>query len=111
MTKIIFLCFILLPLVAFGDIDAGKFKINVSATQRGDSIEVSGRINSGPRCENLSISSRATSDQGHVITIFSSTKYSGWGSSLYDGKQKINLSSIRGFPSWTIIQTVATCND
>lgn len=111
MTKILFLCFVLLPLTAFGDIDAGKYKINVSATQRRDSIEVSGRINSGPKCEDISIRSTATSDQGHVITIFASTKYSGWGSSLYDGKQKVNLSNIQGFPSWKIIQTHATCND
>lgn len=111
MTKILFLSFILLPLTAFGDINVGKYKINVSATQRGASIEVGGRINSGPKCDNLSISSTATSDQGHVVTIFASTKYSGWGSALYDGKKEIKLSNSRGFPSWTIIQTLATCND
>ena len=111
MGKILFLCFVLLPFTAFADVTAGEYTINVSVTQRGYSVEVGGRIKSGPRCENLLISSTAVSDQGHVVTIFAPTSYSGSGSSLYDAKKDLHLNNSRGFPSWKVVQTLATCND
>ena len=111
MSKIILMFFVLLPVTSFGAVYGNNYEITAGITQRGETLEVDGRINSGPKCSKLLIRCSVISSQGQSATIFASSSYSGSGSGLYGGKQRISVNRSKGLPSWNIIQTLASCND
>lgn len=110
MTKILLLLFILLPVTAFGEIVAGRFTVTTSASQRGNLLKLSGSINSGPKCDDINIRIVAVSDRGQTAVVYSLASYSGMGSSPFEAKKEIYLSSDGHISSWKITQTSAECN-
>lgn len=111
MKKIVQMVLILLPVAICGAVYGGNYELTAGITQRGETLEVDGRVNSGPKCNNLLIRCSVISSQGQATTIFASTSYSGSGSALYDGKQRISVNRSKGLPSWNITRTSASCND
>lgn len=96
---------------SFSSIHAGNYEITAGITQKGEKLDLDGKIKSGPKCKNLLITCLVSSTQGQFISISATTDYSGSGTTLYDGNKKVRVDRSKGFPSWNIKQTFATCND
>lgn len=92
-------------------VNAGNYKTTVGITQRGERLELGGRINFGPKCNKLLIRCSVLSNYGQTKSFSVMTNYSGFGSQLYDSQQRVSVDYSRGFPLWDITQVVISCND
>ena len=109
-----FVCFVLVLVgvgQSFASFTVGGYEITAGITQRGERLELDGKIKSGPKCNNLLIRCSVLSTQGQTAMILSSTDYSGSGTNLYDGKQRVRVDRSKGLPSWDIIGISVRCND
>lgn len=115
MTRISFVVCLILGLASvcqsFDSINSGGYEITAGITQKGDRLELDGKVKSGPKCKKLFIRCSVLSTHGQGATISAVTNYSGSGSNIYDGKERVWVDRSRGLPSWNIIQTTANCYD
>ncbi len=82
---------------------------NMSAGQKHGYITLSGRISGGQRCKQLRIRARAKSDVGKQVTGSQVVDYAGFGSSLFEIKQKSNWQGGGRRPQWEMADVTAVC--
>lgn len=115
MTRIFLFVYVILGLFgigqSFASVNSGGYEITAGIIQRGERLELDGKVKSGQKCNNLLIVCIVLSTHGQTAKILATTNYSGSGSNLYDGKQRVRVDRSKGLPSWNIIQTTATCYD
>lgn len=92
-------------------VSAQDYQVSSSARQSGDFVLISGRISSGPACQNLRVTAYATSSYGKSISISDVTSMSkGVKSVLFEGKKyypfrKRNIAK----PQWEVSNVYIDC--
>ena len=82
---------------------------NMSAGQKHGYVMLSGRISGGQRCNQLRIRASAKSDVGKQVTGSQVVDYAGFGSSLFEIKQKSNWQGGGRRPQWEMADVRAVC--
>lgn len=76
-----------------------------------DVISISGRISSGPRCKNMTVTATAKNDNGLSGTITDQiSKTNTYGSTIFEGNAKVS-GSADDFGFWEVISVTVRCND
>ena len=94
------------------DITEADYRISSSVGNLGaDIMSISGRISSGPRCKNLSVTAMATNDNGLKATITDNvSKTNSFGSTTYEGNAKVS-GSAEDYGFWKVDSVTVRCND
>jgi hypothetical protein len=76
-----------------------------------DTIRIAGRLNSGPRCENLTVEVSATSDTGLSAAVKTSArKVTSHGSAAFEGYAKV-AGSAEDFGFWEVTKVKVRCTE
>ena len=76
-----------------------------------DAISISGRINSGPACENMVVTATARNDNGLSATITQQVrKINSYGSTTFSGSAKVSGSG-DDYGFWKVDTVTIRCND
>ena len=76
-----------------------------------DIMSISGRISSGPRCKNMSVTATATNDNGLKATIIDNvSKTNSFGSTIFEGNAKVS-GSAEDYGFWKMDSVIIRCND
>jgi hypothetical protein len=87
-----------------------EFKFTaLSANQRGEYLELSGRVFAGYACKKLRINARAKSNLGRSVRLSTIISTQGSGSSIFYIKKKIGADSQGRWPIWTQSTPSAVC--
>jgi len=93
-------------------ITEADYRISSSVGKLGaDIMSISGRISSGPRCKNMSVTATATNDNGLKATITDNVnKTNSFGSTTYEGNAKVS-GSAEDYGFWKVDSVIVRCND
>jgi hypothetical protein len=88
------------------------YRISSSVGKLGaDIISISGRISSGPRCKDMSVTATATNDNGLSATITDNvSKTNSFGSTIYEGNAKVS-GSAEDYGFWEVDSVTIRCDD
>ena len=76
-----------------------------------DIMSISGRISSGPRCNDMSLTATATNDNGLKATIADNvSKTNSFGSTTFEGNAKVS-GSAEDYGFWKVDSVIVRCND
>ncbi len=76
-----------------------------------DIISISGRISSGPRCDNMTVTATATNENGLRATITDNIrKTNSFGSTIFAGNAKVS-GSAEDYGFWEVESVTVRCND
>ena len=76
-----------------------------------DIISISGRISSGPRCNDMAVTAIATNDNGLSGTITDNvSKTNSYGSTIFEGNAKVS-GSAEDYGFWKVDKVTIRCND
>jgi hypothetical protein len=76
-----------------------------------DIISISGRISSGPRCKDMTVTATATNDNGLSGTITDNvSKTNSYGSTIFEGNAKVS-GSAEDYGFWNVETVTVRCND
>ena len=94
------------------DITEADYRISSSVGKLGaDIMSISGRISSGPRCNDMSVTATATNDNGLKATITDNvSKTNSFGSTTFEGNAKVS-GSAEDYGFWKVDSVVVRCND
>ena len=94
------------------DITEADYRISSSVGKLGaDIMSISGRISSGPRCKDMSVTATATNDNGLKATITDNVnKTNSFGSTTYEGNAKVS-GSAEDYGFWKVDSVIVRCND
>jgi len=93
-------------------ITEADYRISSSVGKLGaDIMSISGRISSGPRCKDMSVTSTATNDNGLKATITDNvSKTNSFGSTTFEGNAKVS-GSAEDYGFWKVDSVIVRCND
>ena len=93
-------------------ITEADYRISSSVGKLGaDIMSISGRISSGPRCKDMSVTATATNDNGLKATITDNVnKTNSFGSTTYEGNAKVS-GSAEDYGFWKVDSVIVRCND
>jgi hypothetical protein len=93
-------------------ITEADYRISSSIGKLGaDIMSISGRISSGPRCKNMSVTATATNDNGLKATITDNvSKTNSFGSTIFEGNAKVS-GSAEDYGFWKVDSVKIRCND
>ena len=93
-------------------ITEADYRISSSVGKLGaDIMSISGRISSGPRCKDMSVTATATNDNGLKATITDNvSKTNSFGSTTYEGNAKVS-GSAEDYGFWKVDSVIVRCND
>jgi len=93
-------------------ITEADYRISSSVGKLGsDIMSISGRIKSGPRCKDMSVTATATNDNGLKATITDNvSKTNSFGSTIYAGNAKVS-GSAEDYGFWKVDSVTISCND
>jgi hypothetical protein len=93
-------------------ITEADYRISSSVGKLGaDIMSISGRISSGPRCKDMSVTSTATNDNGLKATITDNvSKTNSYGSTTFEGNAKVS-GSAEDYGFWKVDSVIVRCND
>ena len=93
-------------------ITEADYRISSSVGKLGaDIMSISGRISSGPRCMDMSVTSTATNDNGLKATITDNvSKTNSFGSTTFEGNAKVS-GSAEDYGFWKVDSVIVRCND
>ena len=93
-------------------ITEADYRISSSVGKLGaDIMSISGRISSGPRCKDMSVTSTATNDNGLKATITDNvSKTNSFGSTTFEGNAKVS-GSAEDYGFWKVDSVTVRCND
>ena len=93
-------------------ITEADYRISSSVGKLGaDIMSISGRISSGPRCKDMSVTSTATNDNGLKATIADNvSKTNSFGSTTFEGNAKVS-GSAEDYGFWKVDSVIVRCND
>jgi hypothetical protein len=88
------------------------YRISSSVGKLGaDIMSISGRISSGPRCKDMSVTATATNDNGLKATITDNvSKTNSFGSTTFEGNAKVS-GSAEDYGFWKMDSVKIRCND
>ena len=88
------------------------YRISSSVGKLGaDIMSISGRISSGPRCKNMSVTATATNDNGLKASITDNiSKANSFGSTIFEGNAKVS-GSAEDYGFWKVDSVKIRCND
>lgn len=88
------------------------YRISSSVGKVGaDIISISGRISSGPRCKDMTVTATATNDNGLSGTITDNvSKTNSYGSTTFEGNAKVS-GSAEDYGFWEVASVTIRCND
>lgn len=76
-----------------------------------DIISISGRISSGPRCKDMTVTATATNENGLSGSIIDNvSKTNSFGSTTFEGNAKVSGSS-EDYGFWEVDSVTIRCND
>ena len=76
-----------------------------------DIISISGRISSGPRCNDMTVTAIAINDNGLSGTITDNvSKTNSYGSTIFEGNAKVS-GSAEDYGFWKVDKVTIRCND
>jgi hypothetical protein len=93
-------------------ISEDDYRISSSVGKLGaDIISISGRISSGPRCKDMSVTATATNDNGLKATVTDNvSKTKSFGSTIFEGNAKVS-GSAEDYGFWKVDSVTIRCND
>ena len=93
-------------------ITEADYRISSSVGKLGaDIMSISGRISSGPRCKDMSVTATATNDNGLKATITDNvSKTNSFGSTTFEGNAKVS-GSAEDYGFWKVDSVIVRCND
>ena len=93
-------------------ITEADYKIISSVGKLGsDIISISGRVSSGPRCKDMTVSATAKNDNGLSGSITDQiSKTNSYGSTIFEGNAKVS-GSADDFGFWEVSSVTVRCND
>jgi hypothetical protein len=93
-------------------ITEADYRINSSVGKLSeDALNISGRISSGPRCKDMTVTATARSDTGLSGTVTVKTKkINSFGSTTFSGTTRVS-GSAADFGFWTVTKVTIRCND
>ena len=93
-------------------ITEADYRISSSVGKLGaDIMSISGRISSGPRCKDMSVTATATNDNGLKATITDNvSKTNSFGSTTFEGNAKVS-GSAEDYGFWKVDSVTVRCND
>jgi hypothetical protein len=88
------------------------YRISSSVGKLGaDIITISGRISSGPRCKDMSVTAMATNENGLKAMITDNiSKTNSFGSTIFEGNAKVS-GSAEDYGFWNVDSVIIRCND
>jgi hypothetical protein len=88
------------------------YRITSSVGKLGaDIMSISGRISSGPKCKNMSVTATARNDNGLSATVTDNiSKPNSFGSTIFNGNAKVSGSE-EDYGFWKVDSVVVRCND
>ena len=94
------------------DITEADYRISSSVGKLGaDIMSISGRISSGPRCKDMSVTATATNDNGLKATITDNvSKTNSFGSTTFEGNAKVS-GSAEDYGFWKVDSVIVRCSD
>ncbi len=93
-------------------ITEADYRISSSVGKLGaDIISISGRISSGPRCNDMTVTAIAINDNGLSGTITDNVrKTNSYGSTIFEGNAKVS-GSAEDYGFWKVDKVTIHCND
>lgn len=94
------------------DITEADYRISSSVGKLGaDIMSISGRISSGPRCKDMSVTAMATNENGLKAMINDNiSKTNSFGSTIFEGNAKVS-GSAADYGFWNVDSVIIRCND
>ena len=89
-----------------------NYRISSSVGKLGaDNMSISGRISSGPRCKDMSVTATAMNDNGLKAAITDNvSKTNSFGSTTFEGIAKVS-GSAEDYGFWKVDSVIVRCND
>lgn len=93
-------------------ISASDYDIFSNARQKDHrTVELSGRVSSGPECQALQLMIRAENNQGRSVSARTVVENVGWGSSLFEVTRSSAWRDNTPRPIWRITEITGFCRD
>ncbi len=93
-------------------ISASDYDIFSNARQKDHrTVELSGRVSSGPECQALQLMIRAENNQGRSVSARTVVENVGWGSSLFEATRSSAWRDNTPRPIWRITEITGFCRD